>query len=61
LRGFETPDGPLTKGQAAYYNLLRPHQSLGGRTPAEAAGVSLPKDGNRWAALIRETLETSDA
>lgn len=60
-RGLKNPDGPLTKGQAAYYNLLRPHQSLGGMTPAEAAGLTLPKDGNRWAALIREALETSDA
>ena len=46
-RGPKNPDGLLTNGQAAYYNLLRPHQSLGGMTPAEAAGVSLPREGNR--------------
>jgi hypothetical protein len=42
-------------------NLLRPLPSLGGVTPAEAAGVSVPQAGNRWVALIREALETSDA
>jgi transposase-like protein len=38
-RGLKKPTGPLTRGHAAYYNLLRPHQALGGKTPAEAAGL----------------------
>lgn len=50
-RGLKSPRGPLTSGQAAYYNLVRPHSALG-KTPAEAAGLSVPKKGNRWKALI---------
>lgn len=34
------------------YNFNRPHMALGGRTPAEAAGLELQLDGNRWKKLI---------
>ncbi len=53
VRGLKNPEGPLAKGQAAYYNLVKPHVSLGGLTPAEAAGLSLSRDGNRWLATLR--------
>ncbi len=53
VRGLKKPEGPLTKGQAAYYNLVKPHLSLGGLTPAEAAGLALPSDGNRWLGLLK--------
>jgi len=29
---------------------LRPHMGLEGRTPAEAAGIDLKLEGNRWEA-----------
>ena len=60
-RGIKKPERPLTKGQAAYYNLIKPHLSLGGLTPAEAAGVAVPADGNRWLGIMRDALvATSD-
>jgi len=37
-----------------YYNLLRSHLSLKGRTPAEVCGANL-KIENGWEDLIRET------
>ena len=41
----------MLKGWFVHYNFVRPHQSLDGRTPAEAAGVNLNmKDG--WGDLI---------
>lgn len=52
-RGLKKPTGPLTRGHAAYYNLIRPHQALGGKTPAEAAGVGTAPEGVRWAHIIR--------
>jgi len=41
----------MLKGWFVHYNFVRPHQSLGGKTPAEAAGVNLNlNDG--WGDLI---------
>ena len=57
LRGFDS--GPtaqvLIDGYRGYYDLVRPHQGLGGRTPAEAAGVPIPSaegQGRLMAVLI---------
>lgn len=57
-RGLKKPEGPLTQGQPVFYNHVRPHQALGGRTPAEAAGVGVRRrpEESRWAALIRDAL-----
>ena len=53
-RGLKKPAGPLTRGHAVFYNLMRPHQALGGKTPAEAAGLRpRPVTGSRWEAAIR--------
>jgi transposase-like protein len=57
-RGLKSPTGPLTVGQQVYYNLVRPHMALDGRTPAEAAGVGVQRrEGeSRWNALVRDAL-----
>lgn len=51
-RGLKKPSGPLTRGHAAFYNLVRPHQALGGKTPAEAAGLKQAR-GERWMSHIQ--------
>lgn len=58
-RGLKSPDGPLTAGQQAFYNLARPHSALGGRTPAEAAGVVIQANAeeSRFAAIVRAALQ----
>lgn len=35
-----------------YYNFIKPHMSLNGKTPAEVAGL-IKENGNRWLSLIR--------
>jgi len=52
-RGLKKPEGPLTRGHAAYYNLIRPHQALGGKTPAEAAGAGIDGAEPRWLSRIK--------
>jgi putative transposase len=37
-----------------YYNFIKPHMSLKGRTPAEVAGL-IEENGNRWLSLIKLT------
>lgn len=41
----------MLDGWFVYYNFLRPHSSLGGKTPAEAAGIKLDLT-DRWESLI---------
>lgn len=52
-RGMDQMDKTETMldGWFVYYNFLRPHSSLGGKTPAEAAGIKLNLE-NRWESLI---------
>jgi transposase-like protein len=40
-------------GFKAYYNFIRPHQALNGKTPAEVAGVNLKLGKNRWKGVIQ--------
>lgn len=41
----------MLNGWFVYYNFLRPHSALGGKTPAEVAGIKLDLP-NRWESLI---------
>ncbi len=41
----------LLEGWSVHYNCVRPHQSLGGKTPAQAARMNIP---NNWKGLIDE-------
>jgi transposase InsO family protein len=46
-------------GQRVYYNHIRPHQGLDGKTPAEVAGIDEAVEGNKWEALIKKAVSAS--
>jgi transposase-like protein len=48
----------LIDGFRNYYNFIRPHQALNGKTPAEMAGLSLNLGDNKWLGLIEKASET---
>jgi putative transposase len=50
LKNFETALD-FTEAYLAYYNFLRPHESLGGKTPAEFAGIKYTY--RNWDDVIR--------
>jgi transposase InsO family protein len=53
MRAIKKPDSAMIEGQRIYYNHIRPHQGLGGKTPAQAAGLELDLGENRWRTLIQ--------
>jgi len=53
LKGKETAS-TIMDGQRVYYNFIRPHIALSGKTPAEKAGVQKSQK-NRWMALIHKS------
>jgi len=56
LRGMKTETTPIREGFDIYYNYIRPHQALNGKTPAEKANINLELGGNRWMELIKKSL-----
>ena len=48
----------IADGNKLYYNYLRPHQTLEGKTPAEKAGIDLQLKGNKWENLIKKAKQT---
>jgi transposase-like protein len=51
MRGLHSYESTklLLEGWSVHYNCVRPHQSLGGKTPAQAARMNIP---NNWKGLI---------
>ncbi len=45
----------ILDGWQIYYNYIRPHQTLNGLTPAEASGLDLKLEKNRWLSLINQS------
>jgi len=54
MRGIKKPDSAIIEGQRVYYNHIRPHQGLNGKTPAQAAGLELDLGVNKWESLIKK-------
>jgi transposase-like protein len=57
MRGFKKEESAqqILEGFRAYYNFIRKHQSLNGKTPAETANINLGLERNRWMDLIKKS------
>jgi transposase-like protein len=55
LKDFESTRSIL-EGYSVHYNFVRPHQSLKGKTPAQAAGIDMKND---WHLLVKEATKHS--
>jgi len=42
----------FANGMQTYYNYIRPHQGIGGLTPAQMANIPINLMGNRWETMI---------
>jgi hypothetical protein len=54
MRAIKKTDSAFIDGQRIYYNYMRSYTALKGKTPAEAAGINLNLDQNKWESLIRK-------
>ena len=52
MRGLKNDDSPILKGLQIFHNYVRPHMSLDGRTPSEAAGITV-EGTDKWLTLIQ--------
>ena len=57
MRAFDTdPTANHTmQGYRLYYNFIRPHMALNGKTPAQAAKLDLELGRNRWKSMITQS------
>jgi transposase-like protein len=57
MRGIKSEKTAKTmiEGYRAYYNFIRPHQALNGKTPAQQANIELKLRKNKWLSLINES------
>jgi len=53
LKGIGS-DQTIIDGLRAYYNFIRPHMTLDGKTSAEEANMDLDLGKNKWCSIIRK-------
>ncbi len=54
-RGLKVDDTPILPMNQIYYNFVRGHQSLNGKTPAEMAGIGI-EGKNKWLGLLNNSI-----
>ncbi len=52
VRGLKRTDTPILKGYQIFHNYIRPHEALGGQTPADRCGIQV-KGENKWLTIIQ--------
>jgi hypothetical protein len=58
MRSIKKGDTPILTGYQIFHNYVRPHSGLEGKTPAEAAGVTVEGQ-NKWFVLIQNARRRS--
>lgn len=47
----------FVRGHKLYYNFIKPHESLFGKTPAEIANINLGLGDKKWENLLKQSLK----
>jgi hypothetical protein len=55
MREIKVDDTPILPMNQIYYNFIRPHQALKGKTPAKAAGIGVDGE-NKWIGLLEKSI-----
>lgn len=60
MRGIKVDETPIVEGNRLFYNFIKPHEALDGRTPGEEAGIII--DGkDKWLTLIHKAVQYQKA
>jgi putative transposase len=59
MRGLKIKKTPILQGYHLYHNFIRPHQTLDGKTPADACGITVEGD-NKWVTLIQNARKSQN-
>lgn len=51
MRGLNKMNTPILKGYELFYNNIRPHEALNGKTPSEKCGIII-NGSNKWKTII---------
>ena len=59
MRGFGNAETAeiMTSAFRNYYNFIKPHNSIGGSTPAEMAGIGVENSENKWEELLKRSFD----
>ena len=58
MRGLKIEETPIVEGHRLFYNFIKPHEALDGKTPSEEAGITIEGD-NKWLTLLRNAVRHS--
>jgi transposase-like protein len=56
MRALKTDETPIVDGHRLFYNFIKPHESLNGKTPSEEAGITIEGD-NKWLTLMKKSVQ----
>jgi len=56
MRGLKIESTPIVEGHRLFYNFIKPHESLDGKTPSEEAGITIEGD-NKWLTLMKNAVK----
>ena len=60
MRGLKIDDTPIVEGHRLFYNFIKPHEVLDGKTPSEVAGITI-EGSNKWLTLMRNAIQNQNA
>jgi hypothetical protein len=60
MRGLKVDETPIVERHRLYYNFIRPHQALDGKTPSEEAGITI-EGKDKWLTLMHKAVQYQKA
>lgn len=60
MRGLKVDDTPIVEGHRLFYNFIKPHEGLDGKTPSEEAGITI-EGNNKWVTLMKKSIKHQKA